>query len=169
MKVCAKCTAFTTAKLAFSLKRVSRSQSRSLSYKIRSGDTFSAVSQNRVRGTSRAHGPGSSDPEARGRAPLARDVSRAVSGLAWGSPAGQMPRKPELRAAAVTTTETSERWPGRTSLAVSTSQTRKCPVCDPSPGSKDCGPLPLGGLRVCRGAKPTGDGPALSARVRQRP
>lgn len=90
---------------------------------------------------------------------------------AWraGSPAGQMPRKPELRAAAVTTTETGERWPGRTSLAVSTSQTRKRPVCDPSPGSKDCGPLPLGGLRVCRGAKPTGDGPVLSARVRQRP
>lgn len=90
---------------------------------------------------------------------------------AWrgGSPAGQMPRKPELRAVAVTTTETSERWPGRTSLAVSTSQTRKRPVCDPSPGSKDCGPLPLGGLRVRRGAKPIGDGPVLSARVRQRP
>lgn len=86
--MCAKCTAFTTAKLAFSLKRVSRSQSRSLSYKIRSGDTFSAVSKNRVRGTSRAHGPGSSDPEARGRAPLARDVSLAVSGLAWGEPRG---------------------------------------------------------------------------------
>lgn len=86
-----------------------------------------------------------------------------------GPGAGQMPRKPELRAVAVTTTETSERWPGRTSLAVSTSQTRKRLVSDPSPGSKDCGPLPLGGLRVRRGAKPTGGGPVLSTRVRQRP